>query len=191
MAGAGKIFQQKGYERASMAEIAKEASVSKGTLYNHFNNKADLFTAFFEEMSHTKLKIFETLLRSEESDIEKTLINYARAVIELLLSSVSLNLYRIIVAEAERFPNLADTFWQYGSARTIGYLAQFFERKTTEKMLKVEDPVLAAELFLMMCQTRLVQKKRLQLPVKTNPEHIEEIVQLVTRSFLSIYAPQK
>ncbi len=46
---AQKVFDARGYEAATMEEVAEEAGVSKGTLYNYFQNKEDLFAKVFSE----------------------------------------------------------------------------------------------------------------------------------------------
>lgn len=46
---AGEVFARRGYERATLDEIAAEADLSKGTLYWHFDGKTDLFHALLEE----------------------------------------------------------------------------------------------------------------------------------------------
>ncbi|MFT8469215.1 MAG: helix-turn-helix domain-containing protein, partial [Acetobacter syzygii] len=57
LTGASSVFAEHGYEGASMSAIARQASVSKGTLYNYFANKADLFAAFVEQRCREKLPV--------------------------------------------------------------------------------------------------------------------------------------
>lgn len=189
LSAAGTLFFQAGYEGASMADIARQAGVSKGTLYNHFTNKVDLFTAFFENMSRTRLNAMEALARDEHLDLRSALTTSAQTIIELMLEATAIGLYRILIAEAEHFPHLSDIFWHYGFARTLNNLSDWFTRKTGEGLLKIEDTELAAEQFLVMCQTRIIQRKRMKLPVEDGPEQIEQIAKLTANSFLRIYGP--
>src|ERR1700716_650549 len=47
--GACRVFMERGFDAASMGEIARAAGVSKGTLYVYFENKEDLFQAIVGE----------------------------------------------------------------------------------------------------------------------------------------------
>ncbi len=47
--GATRVFLEKGFDAASMGEIARAASVSKGTLYVYFDDKQALFDAIVQE----------------------------------------------------------------------------------------------------------------------------------------------
>ncbi|QDH13174.1 TetR/AcrR family transcriptional regulator [Formicincola oecophyllae] len=189
--GAGKVFLRLGYEGASMSVIAREAGVSKGALYNHFVSKAELFTAFFEDTCRTKLDAIESLPRTNDVPLQAALEEAALMLITMLSDAIALGLYRIIVGEAEHFPHLADTFWRYAYARTLGGLARWFEARMalSPELLAIEDPYLAAEQFCMMCQTRIIQRKRFMLPVDDSPQAIQAIAQLTARSFMRIHAP--
>ncbi|ACI52408.1 transcriptional regulator, TetR family [Gluconacetobacter diazotrophicus PA1 5] len=188
--GAGRIFAAHGYEGASMSQIARGAGVSKGTLYNYFDSKATLFAAFIQQCACEKLpRLFETI--GEERTPEDTLVGIATAMIHLTTSPLSLMLNRIIVSEAATFPHLAETFWQVGPQKAIGILADWLTARTREGTLTVPDPVLAAELFYTLCQTRITGRKRMQLPVDSDPDHIALIARAVTRMFLNTFQTGK
>ncbi|MBS1088662.1 TetR/AcrR family transcriptional regulator [Gluconobacter wancherniae] len=190
LAGAGTVFLVSGYEGASMSQIAREAGVSKGTLYNHFDGKASLFSAFFEEQSRTKLDMLFAAVNDDGLDFRTGLIQLATAVVKVLLSPASMSLYRIIVAEASQFPNLADTFWRYGFARTLDSLSTWLARKAAEGVVVIDDPALTAEQFMMMCQTRIVQRRRLMLPVEDDAASIQKLAVFTADSFLKIYGTE-
>ena len=60
LAAAQDVFDVRGYESATMDEIAEKADISKGNLYNHFQNKLDLFT-----------KVFIEALMGDETEVEQ------------------------------------------------------------------------------------------------------------------------
>ncbi|MXV44917.1 TetR family transcriptional regulator [Saccharibacter sp. 17.LH.SD] len=186
---AGEVFLGSGYAGASMSQIAQKAGVSKGALYNHFDSKDDLFTAFFEEMSRTKLSVLKALVHDEKLDTRTALLHMARTTIQLMLDATTIGLYRVILVDAPRFPNLADTFWHHGFGCAIHNLASWLTRKTAEGKLNVDDAEFAAEQFLILCQTRIVQRRRMSLPVDCDSSHIEHVARLTAESFLRIYAP--
>ncbi len=186
---AGQLFLQQGYERTSMSQIAHLAGVSKGSLYNHFENKADLFTAFFEERSRTRLNTLKSVSRAPQPDLRTALRQAAATIITLMIDPEAIGLYRIVVAEANEFPNLADTLWHYGVSRTLTGLADWFAEKHASSQLVIPDIDLAAEQFLTMCQTRIIHRCRLSLPVDTSQNSIDGVATMVAESFLRMYAP--
>ncbi|MBS1102461.1 TetR/AcrR family transcriptional regulator [Gluconobacter sp. Dm-62] len=188
--GAGTIFLANGYEGASMSQIAQMAGVSKGTLYNHFDGKASLFSAFFEEQARCRLAPIEALSRSDGQSVRVTLVRFAEMTVHLLVSPMALGLYRIIVGEVDKFPNLADTFWRYGFDRTLGNLTEYLTRSVARGELEIADPRLSAEQFMLMCQARIIQRRRFGLPVDDSDAAIAEFAAFTADSFLKIYEPR-
>lgn len=187
--GAEKVFLASGYEGASMSQIAREAGVSKGTLYNHFDGKASLFSAFFEERSKTKLAAIEAISREDGQDIHTSLRRLTETAIKMMLHSTSMDLYRIIVGEAGKFPNLADAFWRYGFGRTLYNLSDWLRRRSDAGELQIDDPDFAAEQLMILCQARIVHRRRLMLPVDDSPEAISRLANITADSFMKIYGP--
>lgn len=146
LTGASAVFAEHGYEGASMSAIARQAAVSKGTLYNYFANKADLFAAFVEQCCREKLPVALAPVR-EDSPPREILTAVARAMVRLITQPDSLMLYRIIVSEAPRFPQLGAVFWENGSRVAIATLANWIREQEANGTLKTDDPVFAAEQF--------------------------------------------
>lgn len=187
--GAEKVFLASGYEGASMSQIAREAGVSKGTLYNHFDGKASLFSAFFEERSKTKLAAIEAISREDGQDVHTVLRRLTESAIKMMLNPTSMDLYRIIVGEAGKFPNLADAFWRYGFGRTLHNLADWLRRRSDAGELHIEDPEFAAEQLMILCQARIVHRRRLMLQVDDSPEAISLLASRTADSFMKMYGP--
>lgn len=116
LAGAARVFAEKGYEGASMSGIARDAGVSKGTLYNYFDSKATLFSAFVEQCACEKLPLLFRRI-DEGANLTESLEHLAAAMIGLQTSPLSLMLNRIIISEAAKFPTLAETFWPMAPRR--------------------------------------------------------------------------
>lgn len=184
IAGAETVFTADGYEGASMSRIAVEAGVSKGTLYNYFTSKSDLFAAFVEQKAASTLPgVFETA--AEETTVEGALHGIGMRMIDLMLSPGSRTLYRIVSSEAVKFPHLAEIFWDTGPQKAIEYMAQWLERQVEAGRLRPMDVTFAAEQFFALCQTRITLRRRLELPVDSSPAAIEHVVHGATRLFLA------
>ncbi|MEA2775461.1 MAG: TetR/AcrR family transcriptional regulator, mexJK operon transcriptional repressor, partial [Acetobacteraceae bacterium] len=160
--GAATVFAADGYEGASMARIAAVAGVSKGTLYNHFDSKAALFTAYVGEKCDQNLAhVFDGA--DHDGDPADVLRGIGERMLRMMLSDVGLAIYRVVIAEAAKFPDLARGFFEAGPARAIGFMADWLAEETRRGRLAVPDPAFAAEQFFNLCQTRLVLRRRLEM----------------------------
>ncbi|QHC35397.1 TetR/AcrR family transcriptional regulator [Komagataeibacter xylinus] len=186
LAGAARVFAHNGYEGASMSGIARDAGVSKGTLYNYFDSKATLFSAFVEQCACEKMPLLFSRI-DEGANLTESLEHLAVAMIRLLTSPLSLMLNRIIISEAGNFPELAETFWKHGPQKAINILSAWLMQHNDSGVLNIPDPVFAAEQFYALCQTRITARSRLQLPVSTDQAHIDFIARSAVRTFLNAY----
>src|SRR3984957_5812872 len=144
LAGAASVFAADGYEGASMARIAAVAGVSKGTLYNHFDSKAALFTAYVGEKCDQNLaRVFDSA--DNDGDPGEVLRSIRKRMVRMMLSDVGLAIYRVVIAEAAKFPDLARGFFDAGPARAIGFMSAWLAEQTRRGRLSVPDPGFAAE----------------------------------------------
>ena len=149
MDAARTVFLRKGYDGASMGEVAALAAVSKQTVYKHFADKKRLFTAIITgDISATETLTHGMVAALPDSeDIEKDLRQFARRHITDVTQPHLIQLRRIIIAEAERFPELAQTWYASGPERAHATLADQFHALARRGLLRVDDPLLAAQHF--------------------------------------------
>lgn len=184
--GAAEVFAADGYEGASMARIAAVAGVSKGTLYNHFETKAALFTHYVQgEYAHHLSHVFDGA--DHEGNPAVVLRGIGQRMVRMLLSDAGLSIYRVVIAEAAKFPDLARGFLEAGPARAIGFMAGWLAEETRRGRLAVPDPTFAAEQFFSLCQTRLVLRCRLGMLADPPAPDIDRVVDAATTMFLSTY----
>lgn len=79
------VFQTHGVSRASLAEVAKAAGVSRGAIYWHFENKIDLFQAMLERL-HLPL---EELARASENEDEPDPLGCMRELLIIALTRLA------------------------------------------------------------------------------------------------------
>jgi AcrR family transcriptional regulator len=186
MNGAALVFARDGYEGASMSRIAAEAGVSKGTLYNYFTSKADLFVAYVQrDCARWIALLFEDL--DPAMAPRDTLLRIGRRMIAMLVSEPALVMFRMVVAEAEKFPELAQAFYEAGPARATGHVADYLRRTTQAGRLRVADPEFAAEQFFALMQTQLCMKRRLRLIDAPSEAQIDHIVGCAVNLFIKAY----
>jgi AcrR family transcriptional regulator len=185
--GAASVFAADGYEGASMARIAAVAGVSKGTLYNHFDSKAALFTAYVASTCDRYLAhVFDSA--DHAGDPASVLRGIGKRMVQMMLSEQGLAIYRVVIADAVKFPALARAFFDAGPARAIGFMADWLAEETRRGRLTVDDPSFAAEQFFNLCQTRLVLRRKLEM-TGDPPEHdIDTVIDAAITMFLRTYA---
>ncbi|RST07336.1 TetR/AcrR family transcriptional regulator [Streptomyces sp. WAC07149] len=143
---AAVVFLNKGYPGTSMDEIAALASVSKQTVYKNFADKQRLFT----EIIHGGLDRIDELFSgvtgalAVTEDLEKDLTALARQFVAILTQPRMLQLRRLVIAEADRFPELGRTYYERGPERVHALLAEAFKHLADRRLLTLDDPVLAA-----------------------------------------------
>src|SRR5215472_13244173 len=142
---------QKGSACMSMADvredaIAREAGVSKATVYAHFGSKEELFGAVVADVAEERFGGFSAL-ELDPRDIEASLTTIARRFLDLVLSPEAVAVNRIIIGELTRFPALSDVFWQAGPERNRAQIEEFLRRAVEAGSLRIDDVRLAAEQF--------------------------------------------
>jgi TetR/AcrR family transcriptional regulator, mexJK operon transcriptional repressor len=143
------VFLDKGFKGASMDEVAALASVSKQTVYKHFTDKRSLFTEIIYGGLERIDELFRDATRSlaETRDLEKDLTALARQFVTSLTRPEVLRLRRLVIAEADRFPELGRAYYERGPERVHAMLAASLHELADRKLLTVADPVLAANHF--------------------------------------------
>ncbi|MBE7209658.1 MAG: TetR/AcrR family transcriptional regulator [Gluconacetobacter diazotrophicus] len=181
--GAELVFAEDGYEGASMSRIAARAEVSKGTLYNYFESKAVLFAEFVTRKTTTTLAIVFDPVDLDEP-LERILHGTASRFISQIMAPASIVLYRIVIAEASKFPDLARAYWENGPQRGISHMAALLQHQIDAGQLRPADPRLAAGQFLALCQPPTCMMRRLELLPDLDAAAIDAIAADAVRLFL-------
>ncbi len=142
---ATEVFLAEGYH-AGVNRIAALAGVAKQTLYNHFPGKADLFA----EVIRQSTAEFMVALGDDGEGLRERLQRFGARYRERLLSPAGLGLYRMLVAEAARFPGLAATFYAAGPQQTAARLRAVLEESMQRGELRRDDPEFAVTMLLSM-----------------------------------------
>src|SRR5580693_1951363 len=146
---AAKIFLDGGYLGTSVDDIATQADVAKQTIYTYFSNKEALFAAMVSALSneasdrvHNNVEEF-----CDSDDLQTYLVRYAVRQLKVVLTPRILQLRRLVIGEAGRFPELGAALYAGGPGRAIASLAATFERLRKRGLLSLPDPMLAATQF--------------------------------------------
>jgi len=144
-----RLFLEQGYGATSMDAIAREAGVSKATLYAHLKNKEELFEAITTSCARLNATL-HPVFEAGHQDIRAELLSFARDHVALLLSPEGAAMYRIVIAEAPRFPELGRAFFENGPAIRHGAMVDYLKTADERGLLKVDDARRAASEFFGM-----------------------------------------
>jgi TetR/AcrR family transcriptional repressor of mexJK operon len=154
MAAATASFLRDGYRSTSMDQIAADAAVSKQTVYKHFEDKEQLFRQIVHGVTQNSEAIiaeFAAILGSSEptstDELRALLTELARRYIDAVLQPHVLSLRRLVIAEADRFPDLARTYFEQAPSRGIDVIAEALRRYAQNGLLSASDSRLAAAQF--------------------------------------------
>ncbi len=150
LAGARRTFVSRGFDAASMGEIAREAGVSKGTLYVYFDSKEALFAALLDEAKGDAAEnalVFDP----EEPDVARALTDFGHRLLQKLAAPEHVALVRMVIGAGDRFPDLARAFYDAGPRRGRQALIAYLTEQAARGKLTIENPTIAASQFLGMC----------------------------------------
>jgi AcrR family transcriptional regulator len=188
---AERVFLDLGFTETTMQIVASRAGASKETLYRHFGSKEGLFS---EVMRARSARFFDGAegaphLHGAPNEV---LLRLGLNLLQKLLNDDPVCLFRTVVAEAPRNPELGRIFFEQGPAQVLQQLSLYLEGATRQGSLICEDPQLAARLFL----GAVVANRHIMMLVAPGWEpmteatirrHVEEAVAL----FLARYGPAK
>ena len=185
---AEEAFVTQGFASASMSEIAARLGGSKGTLYNYFKSKDELFEAYVQRRCALNLEhIYD--LPPEGERIEETLTRIGRAYLKRVLSDENLRHLRLIVAEAERTPEVGRMFYNAGPGRGAQRLAERVALWVQEGRLAADDPEQAAFQFTGLCQNRYFKLRLCNAIPELTDAQVEAEVSAAVKTFMKAFAP--
>lgn len=184
--GARTVFLRDGFEGASVDDIVREAGVSKATLYSYFPDKRLLFleVAKLECRAQSEAAV----ARIEASgDVRDVLKDAAGRMVRFFMSDVGMQVYRIVVGESQRFPEIGRQFYESGPAMVRQILIRFLQKAVDEGQLRIDDIELAADQFPELCKAGLHLQMVLGLRSRPSDDEIDRVVEGAVETFLCRY----
>lgn len=123
---AKQLFLEQGYAATTMSAVAEAIGGSKATLWAHFASKEALFAEVADAVVGGFAERMEEMLGGQRFSVEG-LRDFCQRFVGQLLSRESTSLFRLIIAESGRFPELGEMFFVRGPAITVAGLAIYFE----------------------------------------------------------------
>ncbi|CAH5263530.1 TPA: TetR/AcrR family transcriptional regulator [Serratia marcescens] len=184
---AALLFQEMGYERASMNELVKRIGGSKATLYRYFPSKEALFVAVVRE--HATQHLTEAaeglMIDAQTFTLEQTLMRFAERKLQVVANDNSaIAVYRMVVAESGN-SDIGTLFYDAGIRESVTKLSELMAIAMERKELHLADPHLRALQFLSLLTAEVdMRVYQRQLTPLSTPQ-IREMVCHAVHMFLN------
>jgi AcrR family transcriptional regulator len=144
---AADLFLEVGYEQTSIDAILLRSGGSKSTLYAYFPTKQDLFRAVIDSVVDNS-EVGAALDISSNARV--VLTEFAVSRQRVVLSPRHRAVTGLVIAERDRFPDLAQIYWDRGPQRSGRQLVTYLEALRNREILAIDDAAVAAEFFIGM-----------------------------------------
>ncbi|WP_163510511.1 TetR/AcrR family transcriptional regulator [Fodinicola acaciae] len=187
------LFLRNGYDKTSMDQIAADAGVSKQTVYKQFADKETLFEEIARGVTGKSDHILDELTAiaqtpvSTGDDLRKTLQRLARRYLDAVMEQPVLSLRRLIIAEADQFPELASHYYQQGPQRGLDLIESALRRWSEQGLLAAPDLRLAASQFAYLVLGSSQDHALFQSGQTPRPAERTRIAKAAASMFLAAY----
>jgi len=168
LAAATQLFLKDGYGETSIDGIVEKSGGSKATLYSFYPTKADLFRAVVDSIvtSSTSQEL------QSQNNIRDTLVAFAEHRMRVAFSRKHRALTRLIIAERERFPDIARMYYEQGPLHSHILLRDYFDMLIDKGLIEIRSAEEASEFFRgMLMHQRYIE----QLYLNASQPSAEEI----------------
>jgi len=185
--GARTVFLMVGFEGASVDDTARAAGVSKATLYSYFPDKRLMFMEMAErECCRQAAEALQVI--DMTAPPAQVLRLAAQRLMQILLSDFSQRIFRVCVAEADRFPELGRAFYESGPALGRARIMDYLRQAHSRGEIKITDFELAADQFAELCKADLWTRAVFGIQSRFTDTEIDRVVDGAVSTFMARYA---
>ena len=174
---AQRLFYHQGFDETSLAMIINETGGSRRSIYNEFGNKRGLLMAVIQRQVKSQSEILTSINRDLEA--REALNQVCSKFVRGMLSAELMSLFRLVVQQVVKFPELGEMIYQNGPMVGILPLADYLSWLTEKNILKIENCHFSAQMLLEMAKGPLHTRSLLLPDINASDE---EITQQVTKA---------
>ncbi|MCB1332576.1 MAG: TetR/AcrR family transcriptional regulator [Roseivivax sp.] len=184
--GARDVFLSDGFEGASVDDIARAAGVSKATLYSYFPDKRLLFMEVASGQCQAQAE--EAVQSIDLSKPPRVVLKQAgMKLVSFLTSEMGQRIFRVCVAELDRFPELGQKFYNTGPMIVRSVMTRYLAMARDRGELKIDDLTMAADQFAELCKADLWLRVTFGIADKVTPQDMERVVDEAVETFMARY----
>lgn len=186
---AADVFAEDGFAAASIDAIAARAGVSRQTVYNQLGDKDNLFKVVVAEITEKSSAGFFRVLDTfpvAPIDLERELTEFSAVLLRKAVCDPNGRwLRKLVETEGSRFPELFETWKEYGPGKKYPAIAARLAQLTLAGHLDIEDPALAARQYMALLATDLRINQQIGRP--TPDEEVDRMAREATKTFLRAF----
>lgn len=184
---AAQWFLEHGYDGTTMSAIATALGGSKGTLWNYFPSKDVLFAAVIDQVT-TAFREQLLLILNPHDETETALYRFCGELLRKTSSPEAVALYRLVIGEANRFPEVGRIFYERAPLQTRILLAEYLSTAMERGRLRRDDPFRAARELIGLCMCNSHSERLMGLRAAECEDTVAADAEQATRVFLRAYA---
>jgi TetR/AcrR family transcriptional repressor of mexJK operon len=189
LAAAKELFTSQGFGATSMDAIARTANVSKATLYAHFSGKEELFAAIVSHACRAQSRLLSAP-GADDLELTEALSEIGRNFLSLILPPQAVAIFRVVIGETARFPDLGRIFFESGPNQMRATLSAFLAKAAERGRLDIAEPMRAAEHLIGMLQTPVHLHVLFGVKDGFTKAEIDKVVKDAVEAFLRAYLPR-
>ena len=182
---AQELFFNKGFDETSLEMIINKAGGSRRSIYNEFGDKQGLLMAVIQRQVTVQTEIFTTIDRNLAAKVALNKVCFE--FVKGMLSPELMSLFRLVVQQVVKFPQLGEMIYQKGPLAGILPLTDYLKHLAEEKIIVADDFQFSAQMLIEMAKGPL-HTRSLLLPDKiATDEEIEHQVAQAVEIFLNAH----
>jgi AcrR family transcriptional regulator len=181
------VFLERGYANATIDAVVERAGGSKATVYALFENKEGLFAALVAEAAEE----LSALVQSYPLDgrIEDDLRDFGRHYLEILIRPERLALFRLVLGECGRVPEVGEIFFRTGPQVIFRKVADMLRSAAARGQIAISDAEGMAHFFIDALRGHVHMEVMLNPTRRPTQKEIERHVDFVVENFLRACRP--
>jgi AcrR family transcriptional regulator len=211
LAAAKAVFEEMGFEQATMSEITARVGGSKATLYRYFDSKEALFGELVsrsaQEHGGQLADLFgerpcaaigpglppdamEVLaLLDPKQDVEVSLKGFGERVLRTFFTPQKFAMRRMVIAASGNNPEVGRTFYENGPGKGMKLVASYFEAVMKAGKLRMADPHVAASQFRALLDCELEERGLMNALPEFDDAQVVATVARAVDTFMRAYRP--
>lgn len=181
------VFLEKGYASATIDEVVARAGGSKATVYSLFENKEGLFAALVAEAAEELSELVRTY--PLDGRIKDVLRDFGQHYLEILTRPERTALFRLVLGECGRVPEVGDIFYRTGPQVIFQRVADLLRGAAARGQITIADPEGMAHYFIDAVRGHMHMQVMLNPTRRPTAKEIERHVDFVVENFLRACRP--
>ncbi len=184
---AGNLFIRYGLSGVTMDTVAREAGVSKLTVYNHFGNKDQLFETVIRSKCESYMRD-DLLAEMDGHDPLNELRVVGQAFVNIIYDDEALAMHRTVMSESRNNRKIARLFYKSAPKRVFEQMEAYLRKLEQSGQYRFPDVHRAADIFFSLFQGDTHMRTALGIDPQPRQADLKKLVRTNAALFLKMFA---